>query len=53
MDITKETINDAISASIEEVKANIDGGIRLSPFTDPEVQMIRHLIQRTLEKLFT
>ena len=53
MDITKETINNAISASIEEVKSEIDGGIRLSPITDPEVQMIRQLIQRTLEKLLT
>ena len=52
MDITKETINDAITSSIEEVKSDIDGGIRLLPFTDPEVQMIRRLIQRTLEKLF-
>ena len=51
MNITKETINDAITSSIEEVIEEIDGGIRLSPFTDPEIQMIRHLIQRTLEKL--
>lgn len=53
MNITKETINEAISISIEEAKTEIDGGVRLSPFTDPEVQMIRHLLQRTLEKLFT